>query len=416
MGTWSIKPFGNDAALDWLDTLDKSNNPTEFISNAILRSQDESDDKEAIAAAAIIASASFDPVGGITKDAKSWIEKTGYVPTKELIASTVIRLKDILAHSELKELWEESGSIKSWTKDTLKIVERLDTVQQSILPQRVPKRKGLPRLLYKLVELYSSNPDPSLEAMIRKKVEAISDPNKPTKETNHELPLTLLSKSGMFDMVRYLLKKGANPNISSGLYGSPLVHACSRGHVQVAEELISHGAELFQEITIDKTTGHTMDIVLDKESAQPIPFRFSQALYAAARSGTPETIDFLLSKGCDINQCDLNGETLLHKAAENGNVDTLWHLIKVGVSVDKGKSGSNEPPIHYSVRARQYEATKALIESGANVNALDSFRGEEHSWDISPLDIAIDNNDKKIIELLSTSGAIPGDEIAGRKK
>lgn len=416
MGTWSIKPFGNDAALDWFDTLEKSKKPAEFIDDTILGSRDESGDEEAIAAAAIVAAAAFDPAIGIPKNTKSWIETTGYIPTKELICSAVKRLKNILIRSELRELWEESGSAKSWINDTLKIIERLETAEQSDLPLRTPKKKGLPKSLHKLVELYSANPDPILEAKIRKKVEAITDPNKPTKETNHEPPLTLFSRSGMVDIVRSLLGKGANPNSPTGLFGSPLAHACSQGHVEIANDLLSHGAELFQELIIDKHTGHTMDIVLDKENAQPIPFRFSQALYAAARSGPPEIIDFLLSKGCDINQCDLNGETLLHKAAENGNINTLSYLIDLGIPVDKGKSGINEPAIHYSVRARQYEATKVLIESGANVNALDSFRGEEHTWDISPLDIATDNDDKKIIELLSTGGALPGEKIASKDK
>ena len=248
------------------------------------------------------------------------------------------------------------------------------------------------------MELYSSCPDAKLESRIRKKVDSIPDLNEASQDTDFKLPLSLFSKAGMISMVRHLLEIGANPNSQSNYDISPLTCACMEGHIQVAEELLSNGAELFQEIRMNHVEEGTS-------------FHVSQALWATVRSGKPETVDFLISKGCDVNQLDLNGDTLLHKAADNGNVEMLKHLVKLGIPVNKGTSGDNEPAIHYAIGPKGYEAAETLIELGADVNALDSFRGEEHSWDNTPLDLAYVSGNKKLVELLLSHGALKGEDV-----
>ena len=165
---------------------------------------------------------------------------------------------------------------------------------------------------------------------------------------------------------------------------------------------------------IGKESRRPLDAVSDQDT-EAVRFCYSPALFAAAHAGTAATIDFLLSRGCDLNQCDLNGDTLLHMAAESGNVEVAAHVIKLGLPADKGKCGMNQPAIHYAVRAKHHGTAKALLDAGANVNAMDSWRGKEHAWDISPLDIARDRNDKNMTELLLSYGALSGEEIVRRK-
>ena len=98
---------------------------------------------------------------------------------------------------------------------------------------------------------------------------------------------------------RMLIERGAN--LKGPSLGNPLVIACGAGQAQMAVMLLDVGAELFETIMIDANTGQTMDIVLDRKKAKPVEFRFAQALYAAARSGTPETVDLLLARGADLN-------------------------------------------------------------------------------------------------------------------
>ena len=83
-------------------------------------------------------------------------------------------------------------------------------------------------------------------------------------------------------------------------------------------------------------------------------------LHHAAKENKSEIIEFLLSKGCDIDADDDDGQTALHKAAMFG-------------------------------RAR---AAKALIENGADVNKRDDFGN-------TPLHVAIiSGGDVKVIETL----------------
>ena len=109
--------------------------------------------------------------------------------------------------------------------------------------------------------------------------------------------------------------------------------------------LLDFGADLFQEISIDAKTGLTKESLMNKNDFQPKVFRYCPGLGIAAvsRHSNSETIDFLLEQGADLNQLDLNGETLLHKACESGNTEIARHLIKFGIDVNKGKP-TNESP------------------------------------------------------------------------
>lgn len=419
MGTWSAKPFGNDTALDWLSDLTKQKNGASIVANAIeqvINSYDGCSTKaeEALAAISIIAASTDQSVKGTSQEAKAWIIQTGYVPTREIIDNSLEAIKAITSGSELYDLWEETESLKTWLKDTEKLKERLLDSKDGELPQREPKKKGIPRSLYKLIEFYKINPENKIRDKIYKIVQAIKDVNQGTKDTDFYLPLSLVAKHGLFNEAVYLLDNGANPNVEAMIGGSPFSQACINGNTDIAEILLEAGAEIFGETVMDKNTGYSYnpDLYENKEEVPSLrTYKYCVALFSTASIGKPAVIDYLISKGCDIHQIDLNGETLIHKACFSSNNETLAHLINLGVDlnaskgiINSNKDSRGETALHYAVSKNNLEAVKLLLENGADPNITEYFNGRKHKWKNTPLDIVSDQKDSEIYKLLIEYG------------
>ncbi len=422
MGTWSIKPFGNDTALDWLNDLRISQNGRTLLINtidSILENYDGSSEKaeEAMAAISIISASTNDPVKGTNTEAKSWINYSGFVPDYSLIEKALTALEIITTKSELFDLWEESDSLKSWLKDAGNIKNVLLSSNEKGLPHRKPRKKGVPRSLYKLLEHYEINPEEKIREKIFQKIKALKDVNEANTETDYTLPLTLVSKYGLLDETKHLLGSGADPNLDSLAF----TYACINGHAEVADLLLNAGAEIFGETIMDENTGYSYNPELYKnteETPKLTTYKYCVALFSVASLGKPDGIDYLISKGADIHQLDLNGESLIHKACYNNNVATLKHLMQLGVDVNisKGiingnKNSRGETALHYAVGRGNIDAVKLLLENGANPNITDYFHGKTHNWDKTPLDLIEDKNESEMYRLLVEYGAKLAEQI-----
>lgn len=419
MGTWSAKPFGNDTALDWLEKLCIHKSGASIIANSIeqvINNYDGCSTKaeEALAAISIVAAATNQSVKGTSQKAKAWVIQTGYVPSMEIIDKSLEAIRTITSGSELYDLWEDTESLNTWLKDTEKLKTRLLDSKDDELPKREPKKKGIPRSLYRLIEFYESNPEDKIRDKIYQKIQALKDVNQGTRETDFLLPLSLVAKHGLYDETVYLLSNGANPSSESWVGGVPFIQACVNGHVDIAEALLEAGAEIFGETVMDKNTGYSYnpDLYNDKEDPPCLTtYKYCAALFSTASIGKPEVIDYLISKGCDIHQIDLNGETLIHKACYSNNCQTLAHLIGLGVDlnaskgiINSNKDSRGETALHYAVSKNNVEAVKLLLDNGADPNITEYFNGRKHHWENTPLDIVSDQKDSRIYKLLVEYG------------
>ena len=90
------------------------------------------------------------------------------------------------------------------------------------------------------------------------------------------------AREGDADRVRELLDAGADVNVRNAdkqrLQYTPLHWAAYYGHLEIAEILISRGADL--------------------DADDPY---YSTPLYLAAEQGYPEVVEFLISKGAKVN-------------------------------------------------------------------------------------------------------------------
>ena len=65
------------------------------------------------------------------------------------------------------------------------------------------------------------------------------------------------------------------------------------------------------------------------------------------------------------------GETLLHVAADGGNMATLSLLLTLGASVHSVEPQGGCTPLHYAVRGGHAEAVTALLAAGADPTVQD---------------------------------------------
>lgn len=412
MGTWSDRPFGNDTALDWLADLARRADGPEWIADTLQSAMQPSGgdaDREAaaLAAAAIVAAASMDEVSGIRREARAWIKRTGFAPTTELQRLALHVLDRIATDSALRDLWAESGGLAGWVRAVAEVQSVLARCLDAPAPQRSPKKTGAPRSLTKLIDLFLETRDPGIGRKVVDRLSRVEDPNAQGAATGHDLPLNLAAKAGFAEAIAALIDRGADLDARSRYGYRALTLACAHDHVDAARALLDGGAALLERHPVYDGDGK---VVGERDVCV--------ALLVAAGRGGVELLGLLLGRGAAIDETDLNGETLLHKAAEADNLAVIDYLIASGVDVDRrkcaidgGAASRGETPLHYAVRAGRLLAARRLVEGGADVNALEYFIGRVDTWFNTPLDLVSPDRDADLYRFLISKGAVSSGDL-----
>ena len=205
-------------------------------------------------------------------------------------------------------------------------------------------------------------------------------------------PLYYSALCGFYDLVEHLaITHPEYVNAFGGRYQFPLLAAVGRGHVEVAELLLKHGAD----IDVREATGKTMlliaifwfddsDFLSDivgfllthgadvnaRDDTFSSPLHWAEELY-----GARQVVTILLKHGADINSQDNNGKTPLHRLVETKMYDDkdeddsnhVRLLLEHGAEVDR-RDKSNQTPLLLAMKWSRFESARILIEHGADVN------------------------------------------------
>ena len=162
------------------------------------------------------------------------------------------------------------------------------------------------------------------------------------------------------ELVRLLLEAGADVGIANRYGVGPASLAAENGNAAILEWLLEAGVD----------ADHT-------------PPGGETLLVTAARTGEPETVRTLLAHGADPNLRETTrGQTPLMWAAANNNAAAIQLLAEQGADInaktDNPSRGSDRtfsyaPPTGFSslmfaVRAGHMDATRVLLDAGADVN------------------------------------------------
>jgi ankyrin repeat protein len=196
------------------------------------------------------------------------------------------------------------------------------------------------------------------------------------------------------EMVRALLKKGANAKVTNHFGSSPLIEAVKLGDVELARMLLDAGADPDSSNQDNQT-----------------------ALMLASTIGSLPIADTLIKRGAKVNAVEsFRGQTALMWAAAESHPEVVDLLLKHGADVklrakydDWPRQMTSEPraqfrqtggltALLYATRSGCYRCAVAIVNAGADVN-------QPNPDGVTPLINAIDNRSYDIAMFLLDKGA-----------
>lgn len=118
-------------------------------------------------------------------------------------------------------------------------------------------------------------------------------------------------------------------------------------------------------------------------------------LHYAARDGHLEIAEFIISKGAEIDAMDSTNTTPIMMASYKGRVPVVNLLLNKEAVINIGNVNGNTP-LHHAVEGNRLEVVKLLIRKGAN-SRIRNFSN------MTPMDIASDSGDRHSIETYLSS-------------
>jgi ankyrin repeat protein len=234
---------------------------------------------------------------------------------------------------------------------------------------------------------------------------------------NNDFALQHAIREGSTKIVKFLLERGANPNIQGGWYGNALQAAAYRGSIEIVQLLFDRGAEItlqggfygnaLQAAASDSNI-EIVQLLLDRgadvnmqggyygNALQAAAYR-GNAFRAAAYHGNTEIVQLLLDRGADVNFQGGYYGNALQAAASSRNPEIVQLLLDRGADVNF-QGGQYENALQAAAYSDNIEIVQLLLDRGADVNARDGRYG-------NAVQAAVVNKTYDVAKLLHSRGA-----------
>jgi ankyrin repeat protein len=170
----------------------------------------------------------------------------------------------------------------------------------------------------------------------------------------------------------------------------------------LAQLLVQRGAELnlYEACTVGELSRVKAWIERQPELVNAYAPDGFQPLGLAAFFGQIEIVEFLLSRGAEVNSPSRNAMRVmpLHSAIANQRSEIVKLLLEHGADVNATQA-DDFTPLHEAAQNGMADVTQWLIERGAHVNPRLSSSGK------TPLGLAIEHRHEEVAELLRKHGA-----------
>ena len=180
-------------------------------------------------------------------------------------------------------------------------------------------------------------------------------------------------ESGDIEACLRQLGDGAEPNQTEGrLARTPLHIAAKKGHCEIAELLIERGADVNASMA------------------------YGAPVSSAAETGHENMVRLLLGHDA-APVTDSTGRSAVHWAAMRGHAGVIRILLESGFSANTPENGTRHTPLHKAAAFGELRAVEALIEGGADINAVDLS-----PW--TPFDWATNRGHREIADVIESAG------------
>jgi hypothetical protein len=171
--------------------------------------------------------------------------------------------------------------------------------------------------------------------------------------------LLYATRQGQCRAVEGLLKKKANPNARDEEGATPLMLASRVCEPKIITQLLDKGGDLQAGDAEGRTT-----LVYAIERDPP------SADFAKRQM---EVIKLLLARKANPAAKDADGNTMVHHAVRQRNVDVLKLMLTLGVPADARNKDGATPLFVAAADGREPQNVAVLIAAGADVNAKDNY-------------------------------------------
>ena len=192
-------------------------------------------------------------------------------------------------------------------------------------------------------------------------------------------PLHLAAFEGHLEICKWYITNIGAVNDMDDLGWRAIHFAASNGQVEIFNYLLENGADLYR-----SPCGQT-------------------ALHLAAKCGSSKICKLILEvhKGLDINKKDINGNTPIHFAVEESQLETVKYLFDKGGDLNSDDGEENgileNTPLHAAARLGNTEVVEFILEKVVDKNPKNK-NGD------TPLNEAAKNGYLEIVKLLFISG------------
>eukprot|EP00027_Filamoeba_sp_ATCC50430_P004823 CAMPEP_0168560428 /NCGR_PEP_ID=MMETSP0413-20121227/11055_1 /TAXON_ID=136452 /ORGANISM="Filamoeba nolandi, Strain NC-AS-23-1" /LENGTH=851 /DNA_ID=CAMNT_0008591729 /DNA_START=131 /DNA_END=2682 /DNA_ORIENTATION=- len=199
--------------------------------------------------------------------------------------------------------------------------------------------------------------------------------DKAGESANYQTALHIAAYEGQFDMVYYLLSKGADVSERDVHGWTPLHCAAVNLHLKTCSLLLTRGADP-NAVNLQSTTPlhyiirgqyseeliEVFDLMIEKGVNLECKNKYDETpLMQAAAKGLTESVRFLLDHHANVNSQNTFKQTPLHKAVECGSVDTVLLLLKNGA--DPNIQAENGTPLDIAIREKKDEIADILQDT-----------------------------------------------------
>lgn len=256
----------------------------------------------------------------------------------------------------------------------------------------------------------------------------------------------LMNDDSAYDVAKFLLENGSDPNASENTFVYPLMLAASENNLEMVQLLLQYGADpkaveenlwTALHLSAQHDHPHTLDVVMLLIASQDVDVNAQTvelvtALYLAVQSNRVDVVECLIAAGADLDistdkditalglaivksnlamvnllldhgadpqRVDERGLSILHVAAGNSNVATMKRILEEDIDLDlRSHTMAQTTALHVAVRENKVDVVECLLVAGANVE-IEAYN------DITALGVAVMGGNLAMVNLLLDHGA-----------